>query len=128
MERVCAALLLASPDKDHPACRFGTMLRLLSRRLTELSDQSVSRLAVFVTDLQAVPSRFPSPEPSQTPDVPSNLMEPPPAPQAPPGADGFFDLEQLQPALFDVPLDVGFNLDGFWDDFTLTDSGGFPFR
>jgi hypothetical protein len=44
VERVCAALLLASPDKDHPACRFGTMLRLLTRRLTELSDQSVSRV------------------------------------------------------------------------------------
>jgi len=47
---------------------------------------------------------------------------------ATPGMDGLFDLGQVPPALFDVDLDVGFNLDGFWEDFTLTDSGGFPFR
>lgn len=39
-----------------------------------------------------------------------------------------FDLNHVPPGLFDTDLDVGFNLDGFWEDFTLTDNGGFPFR
>jgi hypothetical protein len=141
VERVCAALLLASPDKDHPACRFGTMLRLLTRRLTELSDQS------------AMPSRFPSPEAGAA----DATMPPPidpalvgmgfsavdlenvhahnhgtlpttPALDAQSQAHALFDLGQVPPALFEVDLDVGFSLDGFWDDFTLTDNGGFPFR
>lgn len=48
VDRVCAALILASPDKDHPACRYGQMLRLLSKRLSELSDASVSTGVVCV--------------------------------------------------------------------------------
>ncbi|BEI89708.1 uncharacterized protein CcaverHIS019_0210700 [Cutaneotrichosporon cavernicola] len=99
VERVCAALLHASPDKDHPASRFGRMLSLLARRLTELGS--------------AVPSRFPSPEP-QPVEKPVEMPDP-----------GLFGLDQG--ALFE-DMGVGFNLDGFWEDFTLTDSGGFPFR
>jgi hypothetical protein len=30
--------------------------------------------------------------------------------------------------LFDFDVDINFNLDGFWDDFTLAEGGGFPFR
>ncbi|CAK9782838.1 hypothetical protein CC85DRAFT_286422 [Cutaneotrichosporon oleaginosum] len=99
VERVCAALLHASPDKDHPASRYGRMLSLLSRRLGELGDS-------------AVPSRYPSPEP---------VVEKPPEMPDP----ALFGLDQA--ALFD-DMGVGFNLDGFWEDFTLTDAGGFPFR
>ncbi|KAL1413416.1 hypothetical protein Q8F55_001182 [Vanrija albida] len=140
VDRVCAALILASPDKDHPACRYGQMLRLLSKRLSELSDAS------------AVPSRFPSPEPSMAPDMPvlplqmsslSALASEQIARESGDGVGGsgmghdpgttnggpaLFDLTQVPANLFDVDVDVGFNLDGFWDDFTLTDSGGFPFR
>lgn len=141
VERVCAALLLACPDKDHAAYRYGTMLRLLTRRLTELSDQS------------AVPSRFQSPEPSHTPEVrdplPMNLaaglgdmaggagnlgMDLAGA-GAGAGMSGLtgdgtlFDLSQVPQNLFDgADVNLGFNLEGFWDDFTLTDNGGFPFR
>lgn len=100
VERVCAALLHASPDKDHPASRYGRMLGLLSRRLSEMGES-------------AVPSRFPSPEPApveKAPEMPDPAL---------------FGLDQA--ALFD-DMGVGFNLDGFWEDFTLTDSGGFPFR
>lgn len=40
-----------------------------------------------------------------------------------------FNLNNISTGLFGTQLDVGaFNLDGFWEDFTLTDSGGFPFR
>ncbi|WVR00116.1 hypothetical protein IAU59_007258 [Kwoniella sp. CBS 9459] len=55
VDHVCAALVLACPDKDHPAVRYGQMLRMLSKKLEQLSDAS------------AVPSRFPSPEPSSDP-------------------------------------------------------------
>ncbi|GMK59278.1 hypothetical protein CspeluHIS016_0702930 [Cutaneotrichosporon spelunceum] len=99
VERVCAALLHASPDKDHPASRYGRMLSLLSRRLTELGS--------------AVPSRFPSPEP-QPIEKPVEMPDP-----------ALFGLDQG--GLFE-DIGVGFNLDGFWEDFTLTDSGGFLFR
>ncbi|WVR07572.1 hypothetical protein IAU60_004614 [Kwoniella sp. DSM 27419] len=51
VDHICAALVLACPDKDHPAVRYGHMLRMLSKKLEQLSDAS------------AVPSRFPSPEP-----------------------------------------------------------------
>lgn len=30
--------------------------------------------------------------------------------------------------LFNFDVDVSFNLDGFWDDFTLGEGSGFPFR
>jgi hypothetical protein len=42
VDKVCAALVLASPDREHPASRYGQMLRLLSKKLEQLSDQSVS--------------------------------------------------------------------------------------
>lgn len=42
VDKVCAALVLASPDREHPAARYGQMLRLLSKKLEQLSDQSVS--------------------------------------------------------------------------------------
>lgn len=45
VDRVCAALVLASPDREHPASRYGQMLRLLSKKLEELSEQSVSAAA-----------------------------------------------------------------------------------
>ncbi|KAK8853288.1 hypothetical protein IAR55_003992 [Kwoniella newhampshirensis] len=50
--QVCTALVLACSDKDHPAVRYGQMLRMLSKKLEQLSDAS------------AVPSRFASPEPT----------------------------------------------------------------
>lgn len=100
------------------------MLRLLSRRLTELSDQS------------AVPSRFPSPEPEAVVPRIDLTLDKAGGEEAhasgnhlaPPQEQGLFGLEQVPAGLFDVDMDVGFNLDGFWEDFTLTDSGGFPFR
>jgi hypothetical protein len=30
--------------------------------------------------------------------------------------------------LFDFDVDVNFNMEGFWDDFTLAEGSGFPFR
>jgi hypothetical protein len=30
--------------------------------------------------------------------------------------------------IFDFDVDVNFNMDGFWDDFTLAEGSGFPFR
>ncbi|KAL7419170.1 hypothetical protein Q5752_006006 [Cryptotrichosporon argae] len=146
VDKVCAALVLACSDKDHAAGRYGQMLRILHRRLEELNDAS------------AVPSRFPSPEPlcmaddaflsSLLPPMPADTHVPPhmhssahpaPADHGGAGAGGPAD-----PALFDLAptdhthglfnfdldpgLDLGFRLDGFWEDFTLTDSGGFPFR
>ncbi|WWC91805.1 uncharacterized protein L201_006752 [Kwoniella dendrophila CBS 6074] len=54
VDHVCAALVLACPDKDHPANKYGHMLRMLSKKLEQLSDAS------------AVPSRFPSPEPTSS--------------------------------------------------------------
>lgn len=30
--------------------------------------------------------------------------------------------------LFDFDVDVSFNMEGFWDDFTLAEGSGFPFR
>ncbi|OCF41353.1 specific RNA polymerase II transcription factor [Kwoniella heveanensis CBS 569] len=60
VDHVCAALVLACPDKDHPAVRYGQMLRMLSKKLEQLSDAS------------AVPSRFPSPEPSSDPSSSSH--------------------------------------------------------
>ena len=30
--------------------------------------------------------------------------------------------------LFDFDVDINFNMDGFWDDFTLAEGTGFPFR
>ncbi len=30
--------------------------------------------------------------------------------------------------LFDFDVDVSFNMEGFWDDFTLARASGFPFR
>lgn len=87
------------------------MLRLLSRRLSELSDQS------------QVPSRFASPELAPEPvagpfsDVSAGL------------AQNLFDLNHVPPGLFDTAdLDAGVNLDRFWEDFTLTENGVFPFR
>ncbi len=43
-------------------------------------------------------------------------------------AGGTSALEGLE-GIFDFDVDVNFNLDGFWDDFTLGEGqGGFPFR
>lgn len=44
VEQACAALLSSSQDKEHPAVRYGQMLRMLSSKLCELNDQSVSHL------------------------------------------------------------------------------------
>nr|XP_019044036.1 specific RNA polymerase II transcription factor [Kwoniella bestiolae CBS 10118]OCF22966.1 specific RNA polymerase II transcription factor [Kwoniella bestiolae CBS 10118] len=60
VDHVCAALVLACPDKDHPANKYGQMLRMLSKKLEQLSDAS------------AVPSRFPSPEPMSSTPLPTN--------------------------------------------------------
>lgn len=43
VDHVCTGLVLSCPDKDHPAVRYGQMLRMLSKRLEELHDASVSR-------------------------------------------------------------------------------------
>lgn len=42
VDHVCTGLVLSCPDKDHPAVRYGQMLRMLSKRLEELHDASVS--------------------------------------------------------------------------------------
>jgi hypothetical protein len=41
VDHVCAALVLACPDRDHPASRYGNMLRMLAKKLEQLSDASV---------------------------------------------------------------------------------------
>jgi hypothetical protein len=41
VDPVCAALVLACPDRDHAASRYGQMLRMLSKKLEQL-DASVS--------------------------------------------------------------------------------------
>ncbi|WWD03753.1 hypothetical protein V865_001809 [Kwoniella europaea PYCC6329] len=68
VDHVCAALVLACPDKDHPANKYGQMLRMLSKKLEQLSDAS------------AVPSRFPSPEPMSSTPLPAAHSEPTPLP------------------------------------------------
>lgn len=82
-------------------------------------------------DIQAVPSRFPSPEPAaqdpHPPPVHVNVV--PQFGEGENGENAMFNLNNISTGLFGTQLDVGaFNLDGFWEDFTLTDSGGFPFR
>lgn len=42
VDHVCATLVLACPDRDHAASRYGQMLRMLSKKLEQL-DASVSR-------------------------------------------------------------------------------------
>lgn len=153
VEQACAALLSASQDKDHPAVRYGQMLRMLSSKLCEMNDQSVSgsaprcarggarqrRELAFASKLaantQAIPSRFPSPEPAAPADPMIHVNHVPAfdgengAGAGSATASDVFHLNNINPGLFDTELDVGsFNLDGFWEDFTLTDSGGFPFR
>ena len=167
--------MTASQDKEHPACRYGQMLRLLCRKLEELSDQSAS-LSSPQAHNQAVPSRYPSPEPHEQP--PSSHIQPNTnwehlllntAPRQPYMADGppaapshqhhvsfampnqnhLATLPAMPPSvsatpqppidfgnpgvaanqgLFDFDVDVSFNMDGFWDDFTLAEGTGFPFR
>ena len=41
VDTVCAALVLSCSDRDHPASRYGGMLRMLAKKLEELSDASV---------------------------------------------------------------------------------------
>jgi len=43
VDHVCATLVLACPDRDHAASRYGQMLRMLSKKLEQL-DASVSRI------------------------------------------------------------------------------------
>lgn len=44
------------------------------------------------------------------------------------GTAGSSGIEGLE-GIFDFDVGVNFNLDGFWDDFTLGEGqGGFPFR
>ncbi|KAK4687831.1 hypothetical protein P7C73_g2287, partial [Tremellales sp. Uapishka_1] len=128
VDHVCAALILACQDKDHPATRYGQMLKVLSRKLEQLSEAS------------AVPSRFPSPEPP-TP----NLLPNPPLNDNFlsnwPHTNSFEDNGDFMNSLLgpqsegqnlggpEFDVDINFNLDGFWDDFTLGEAqGGFPFR
>lgn len=40
VDHVCAVLVLACPDRDHAASRYGQMLRMLSKKLEQL-DASV---------------------------------------------------------------------------------------
>ncbi|WWD19715.1 hypothetical protein CI109_104179 [Kwoniella shandongensis] len=183
VDHVCAALVLACPDKDHPAVRYGQMLRMLSKKLEQLSDAS------------AVPSRFPSPEPTSDTAPPPNF-EPTPMPWTLPtdtsdlpsfhfpafpdmtfplsgmggtstasgtasangiptsagsnGQSGLLGLgggsggqehnphlglgaiagesRSQQDGLFDFDGNFDFDLKGFWDDFTLGEGSGFPFR
>lgn len=199
------------------------MLRLLTKKLEELSEQSVgvlvdTYLKPRLTDVQAVPSRFPSPEAEHTnptlnsvpmtttawdqllPDLGLGLstgngggagignstgltpqysgqhQQHPPHGQGlnlsglgntpgtaannhgqaahqqhlmpggmgggaaggPAGQGGGFapgGVPQAQgegmtglEGLFDFDVDVSFNMEGFWDDFTLAEGSGFPFR
>jgi len=116
------------------------MLRLLSKKLEELSEQS------------AVPSRFPSPEPATNPESSMNTAWEQfmlPDLSAHTGADvsangnGMANIDPILTnagptdpggastgleGLFDFDVDVNFNMDGFWDDFTLAEGSGFPFR
>lgn len=41
VDHVCAALVLACPDRDHAASRYGQMLRMLAKKLEQM-DASVS--------------------------------------------------------------------------------------
>lgn len=109
------------------------MLRLLSKKLEQMSDQSVSQ-SQDDHQLQAVPSRFASPEP-QPDESWQNMMANPTFQSLPiaPMASGLAHTGMTPPqtgleGLFDFEVDVNFNLDGFWDDFTLAEGGGFPFR
>jgi hypothetical protein len=120
---------------------------MLAKKLEQLSDQSVRKAELIslsinfpANPLQAVPSRFPSPEPleggtnpphqqslgfanagSQLPDF--NLADF----NLPPTAASHV---QDPNRLFDYDLEgVNFNLDGFWEDFSLLGEGsGFPFK
>lgn len=172
VDHVCAVLVLACPDRDHAASRYGQMLRMLSKKLEQL-DASVSSFCcdeqfyrTTLTCVQAVPSRFPSPEPqamSVPPtDIPWNLDIPTHNTlqnpfQMTPISSGLDSLQtnshnnidqhmnpnQIQtnnfdpfagmPStgaddLFNFDVDVRFDLDGFWEDFTLGEGSGFPFR
>ncbi|ORY35773.1 hypothetical protein BCR39DRAFT_512070 [Naematelia encephala] len=117
VDLVCAALVLACPDRDHPASRYGGMLRMLSKKLEQLSDQS------------AVPSRFPSPEPQSTADLPM-FTNPDPLGFALSDTPGMDLSQPTGEGLFDFDVEgVNFNLDGFWEDFSLLGEGsGFPFK
>jgi hypothetical protein len=148
------------------------MLRLLCRKLEELSDQSASP-STPQAYIQAVPSRYPSPEPHERPTsshVQPNtnwehlllnsaprqpfMADAPPAaashqhhvsfampnamatlPAMPPSVSAtpqppldFGNPAAANQGLFDFDVDVSFNMDGFWDDFTLAEGTGFPFR
>ncbi|WVO21275.1 uncharacterized protein IAS62_002582 [Cryptococcus decagattii] len=155
VDHVCTGLVLSCPDKDHPAVRYGQMLRMLSKRLEELHDAS------------AVPSRYPTPEPIETSTnsnaspqtsydqsslfpwlAPANASTensaPTPAFQLAPFPDmSFLPNSQVNPdylggnnaansepeAMFDCgDTNFDFDLKGFWDDFTLGEGSGFPFR
>ncbi|OWZ76656.1 specific RNA polymerase II transcription factor [Cryptococcus neoformans] len=156
VDHVCTGLVLSCPDKDHPAVRYGQMLRMLAKRLEELHDAS------------AVPSRYPSPEPIETtsnsnaspqtsqdqssvfpwpapPNASTENNVPTPAFQLPPFPDmSFLTNSQVNPdyvegsntsnserheAMFDYgDTKFDFDLKGFWDDFTLGEGSGFPFR
>lgn len=156
VDHVCTGLVLSCPDKDHPAVRYGQMLRMLAKRLEELHDAS------------AVPSRYPSPEPVETtsnsnaspqasqdqpsvfpwpapPNASTEHSAPTPAFQLPPFPDmSFLTNSQVNPdylgenntsnsekqaAMFDYEdTKFDFDLKGFWDDFSLGEGSGFPFR
>nr|XP_019010426.1 specific RNA polymerase II transcription factor [Kwoniella pini CBS 10737]OCF49207.1 specific RNA polymerase II transcription factor [Kwoniella pini CBS 10737] len=200
VDHVCTALVLACPEKDHPANKYGQMLRMLSKKLEQLSDAS------------AVPSRFPSPEPTSSTPLPTNShsyseptplpwtlpaesIEPQPLPFQFPAFEFNFvpsnnannqNADSTTPAyqssnsasnmppipsgdyvanlglglgaasanvnrnpidemlggshnqgqnqnqdpenLFDFDTNFDFDLKGFWDDFTLGEGSGFPFR
>lgn len=95
-----------------------------------------SYIQVRSLTLQAVPSRFPSPEPTFV--MPSAAQQ-----FTFPSTDGAipelnvpdFSLPQMptvqnQDNIFDFDVEgVNFNLDGFWDDFSLLgEQSGFPFK
>jgi hypothetical protein len=52
---VCHAMILNSPDKDHSAARYGQMLKLLSLKLSSLSDASVRCSAFASLQVQKCP-------------------------------------------------------------------------
>ena len=115
------------------------MLRLLSKKLEQLHDQSVRISHSTQSDdqrAQAVPSRFPSPEPTLAPaslhiPIDQTMFTTDLAPgldEGTSGGEGFSLPQQQQEGLFDFDVDVNFNLDGFWEDFTLGEGSGFPFR
>nr|ODN90968.1 specific RNA polymerase II transcription factor [Cryptococcus depauperatus CBS 7855] len=148
VDNVCAGLVLACLEKDHPAVQYGQMLRMLSKKLEELHDTN------------AVPSCFPSPEPNRGHDsetdstqaraeqpaafawsIPTSFQEnntPPSTLQLPPFPGmSFFSNGALNPdyvagghhRVFDYgDTNFDFDLKGFWDDFTLGEGSGFPFK